>query len=67
MPDLPSAPVQPVIIEMQEEPGMFDFFRNFRTFLKVHRYASQEGLIADLVEKVIRPAELKVLDVRGST
>lgn len=67
VPDLPSAPVQPVIIEMQEEPGMFDFFRNFRTFLKVHRYASQEGLIADLVEKVIRPAELKVLDVRGST
>jgi hypothetical protein len=67
VPDLPSVPVQPIIIETQEEQGMFDFFRNFRTFLKVHRYASQERLIADLGEKVIRPAELKVLDLRGST
>jgi hypothetical protein len=39
----------------------------FRSFLNVHRYASQEQLIADLGEKVIRPAELKVLDLQGST
>jgi hypothetical protein len=67
VPDLPSVPVQPVITATQEEPGMFDFYRNFRSFLNVHRYASQEQLIADLSEKVIRPAELKVLDLRGST
>jgi len=65
VPDLPSVPVQPIILAMQEEPGMFDFYRNFRSFLNVHRYASQEQLIADLGEKVIRPAELKVLDLRG--
>ena len=28
MPDLPSVPVQPIILAMQEEPGMFDFYRN---------------------------------------
>ena len=67
VPDLPSVPVQPIILATQEEPGMFDFYRNFRSFLKVHPYASQEQLIADLGEKVIRPAELKVLDLRGST
>jgi hypothetical protein len=67
VPDLPSVPVQPVITATQEEPGMFDFYRNFRSFLNVHRYASPEQLIADLGEKVIRPAELKVLDLRGST
>jgi hypothetical protein len=67
VPDLPSVPVQPVITATQEEPGMFDFYRNFRSFLNVHRYASQEQLIADLGEKVIRPAELKVLELRGST
>ena len=67
VPDLPSVPVQPIILAMQEEPGMFDFYRNFRSFLNVHRYASQEQLIADLGEKVIRPAELKVLDLQGST
>jgi uncharacterized protein YjbI with pentapeptide repeats len=42
VPDLPSVPVQPVIIATQEEPGMFDFYRNFRSFLNVHRYASQD-------------------------
>jgi len=67
VPDLPSVPVQPIILARQEEPGMFDFYRNFRSFLNVHRYASQEQLITDLVAKVIRPAELKVLDLQGST
>jgi Pentapeptide repeats (8 copies) len=67
VPDLPSVPVQPIILAMQEEPGMFDFYRNFRCFLEVHRYDSQTQLIADLGEKVIRPAELKVQDLRGGT
>jgi Pentapeptide repeats (8 copies) len=67
VPNHPSLPVQPIILAMQEEPGMFDFYRNFQWFLNVHRYASQEQLIVDLGEKVIRPAELKVLDLRGST
>ena len=66
VPDLPSVPVQPIIFAMQEEPGMFDFYRNRPSFLTVHRYASQKQLLADLGEKVIRPAELKVLELRGS-
>jgi uncharacterized protein YjbI with pentapeptide repeats len=57
VPDLPSVPVQPVITATQEEPGMFDFFRNFRSFLKVHHYNNQQQLIADLGEQVIDPAE----------
>jgi uncharacterized protein YjbI with pentapeptide repeats len=67
VPDLPSVPVQPIILAKQEEPGMFDFYRNCRSFLKVHRYASPKQLIADLGEKVIRPAELKVRDLRGDS
>jgi hypothetical protein len=51
--------VQPVILETQEEPGMFDFYWDRPSFLKVHRYASQEQLVADLGEKVIAPAEAK--------
>jgi uncharacterized protein YjbI with pentapeptide repeats len=66
VPDLPSVPVQPIILAMQEEPGMFDFYRNRPSFLTVHRYATQKQLLADLGEKVIRPAELKVLELRGS-
>jgi hypothetical protein len=67
VPDLPSVPVQPIILATQEERGMFDFYRNMLWFLPVHRYASQGQLLADVGEKVIRPAELKVLDLRAST
>jgi hypothetical protein len=62
VPDLPLVPVQPIILA---KPSMIDFYRNFRSFLKVHRYASQELLIAELGEKVIRPAEPKVLELRS--
>ena len=66
VPDLPSVPVQPIILAMQEEPGMFDFYGNRPSFLTVYRYADQRQLLAHLSEKVIRPAELKVSDLRGS-
>jgi uncharacterized protein YjbI with pentapeptide repeats len=65
VPDLPSVPVKPIILATQEEPGMFDFYRNRPSFLKVHRYTDQEQLLADLGNKVIRPAERKVLELRG--
>ena len=65
VPDLPSVPVQPIILATQEEPGMFDFYRHRPSFLTVHRYADQEQLLPDLGDKVIRPAELKVLELRG--
>lgn len=64
VPDLPSVPVQPIILAEQEEPGMFDFYRKSSSFLTVYRYADQEQLLADLGEKVIRPAELRVLELR---
>jgi uncharacterized protein YjbI with pentapeptide repeats len=63
--DLPSVPVQPIILLNQKEPGMFDHYRNMRSFLPVHSYADQEQLLAELGDKVIRPAELKVLELRG--
>jgi hypothetical protein len=64
VPDLPSVPVQPIILVRQEEPGMFDFYRHRSSFLTVYRYVDQEQLLADLGDKVIRPAELKVLELR---
>jgi uncharacterized protein YjbI with pentapeptide repeats len=67
VPDIPSLPVQPIILARQAKPGMFDFYRNFCSCLEVHRYTSQEKLIAELGERVIRPAERKVLDVLSST
>jgi hypothetical protein len=64
VPNLPSVPVQPVIVATQEEPGMFDFYCHFPSFLKVHSYDNQEQLIGDLSERVILPAETKVQELR---
>jgi hypothetical protein len=58
--------VQPVILAAQKEPGMFDFFKHYDWFLKLYRYDTQEQLYADLADRVIRPAEAKVQELRGS-
>jgi hypothetical protein len=66
VPDLPSVPVQPVIIASQEEPGMFDFFRRYPWFLKVHRYDTPTKLLAELGNRVIEPSEATALGFRSS-
>jgi uncharacterized protein YjbI with pentapeptide repeats len=66
VPNSPMLPVQPIIIAAQQEPGMFDFIESFPSVLKTHRYDNLKRLIADLDERVIRPAEVKVLELRGS-
>jgi hypothetical protein len=57
VPELPSVPVQPVIVSSQEEPGMFDFYRHFPWFLPVHRYDTPAQLLTELSDRVIEPLE----------
>jgi uncharacterized protein YjbI with pentapeptide repeats len=66
VPELPSVPVQPVIIASQEEPGMFDFYRRFPWFLPVHRYDTPAQLLSELSTRVIEPSEAKVLEFRAT-
>ncbi|MBV8096433.1 MAG: pentapeptide repeat-containing protein [Acetobacteraceae bacterium] len=65
VPALPSVAVQPLILVPQEEPGMFDFFRKYPWVIQAHRYDSEQQLMTDLEERVIRQAEAKVLELRG--
>jgi len=39
VPDLPSVPVQPIILATQEEPGMFDFYRHRPSVLTALRHS----------------------------
>ena len=64
VPQLPSVPVQPVIIASQDEPGMFDFYRHFPWFLPVHRYDTTAQLLSELSDRVIKPSETKVSEFR---
>jgi hypothetical protein len=61
VPELPSVPVQPVIIASQDEPGMFDSYQGCPSFLPVHRYDTPAQLLAELSDRVIKPSEAKVL------
>jgi len=57
--NLPSVPVQPLLLASQQEYGMFEHFRRFPWVLEPFLYEDQNGLLAALTEKVIGPAEAK--------
>ena len=67
VPDLPSVPVQPLLLEGSAEYGMFEHFKRYLWVLETYRYASSERLIAGLAEHVIDPAEDYARSVRGAT
>jgi hypothetical protein len=63
VPNLPSLPVQPLLLSSQEEYGMFEHFRNFPWVLPVYHYDSPVTLLETLQEKVISPAEAKSKEI----
>ena len=67
VPDLPSVPVQPLLLEGSAEYGMVEHFKRYPWVLETYRYASSERLIAGLAEHVIDPAEDYARSVRGAT
>ena len=63
--DLPSVPVQPLLLASQHEYGMFEHFRRYPWVLEPYLYEDQDRLLAALSEKVIGPAEAKVKEQTG--
>src|SRR5262249_52954897 len=64
VPDLPSVPVQPLLLKESSEFGMFEHNARYPWVLPLYRYETQDQLIAALGEKVIEPAERKALELR---
>jgi hypothetical protein len=67
VPDLPSVPVQPLLLEGSNEYGMFEHFKRYSWVLETYRYPSSERLIAGLSEHVIGPPENYARSSRGAT
>ena len=60
-------PVQPILLAGKQEYAMFEDLRlRHHWVLPTHRYNTQQQLIADLDECVMRPAENKAIEIRSS-
>ena len=63
VPNLPSVPIQPLILNEQHEYGMFEHFIRYPWVLPIYRYMDEGSLLASLNEKVIAPAEEKTKEL----
>ena len=63
VPNLPSLPIQPIILESQDEYGMFKDFGGYLSVLPPFRYANNDDLLMSLEEKVIAPALNKAEEI----
>lgn len=65
--DLPSVPVQPLLNSVNAAYGMFEHWQRFPWVLPVCKYDNVDELLASLSERIIVPAERKVLELRRKT
>jgi hypothetical protein len=67
VPDLPSVPVQPLLLKESGEYGMFEHYTRYPWVLPIHRYDTQDQLITALGKQVIEPAERMAFELRAGT
>lgn len=59
VPNLPSVPIQPLLLRSQREYGMFEHFTRFPWVLPIYHYTDEASLLKSLKENIIEPAEQK--------
>lgn len=59
----PGVPIQPVLLFGQKPPSVILDYTDFDTFLDIYIYKDKQGLIENLMDQVIAPAERKINDV----
>jgi uncharacterized protein YjbI with pentapeptide repeats len=67
VPDLPSVPVQPLLLKGSREYGMFEHYTRYPWVLPLHRYETQDQLIAEFGKQVIGPVERMAFELRAGT
>ena len=66
VPDLPSVPVQPLLLRDSGEYGMFEHLKRYPWLLPIYHYETQDQLITVLGDQVIEPAERKASELRSA-
>ena len=59
VPNLPTVPVQPLLLASEREYGMFESFRPYPWVLSTYYYDNLDDLLVSIEDKVISPAEEK--------
>ena len=57
VPDLPSLPIQPIILSSEHPWAMFEDLERRQSVLPLYRYPCADTLLSDLETKVVGPAE----------
>jgi hypothetical protein len=65
VPDFPALPVQPILLRGLPEFVSLSHLKRFPWLLPSFEYDTEEHLLANLDQKVVGPAEAKVLEIRG--
>jgi uncharacterized protein YjbI with pentapeptide repeats len=63
VPNLPSVPVQPLLLTSEREYGMFEHFRRYPWVLDTYYYDNLDEVLASIEDKVIFPAETKAREL----
>jgi uncharacterized protein YjbI with pentapeptide repeats len=63
VPNLPSVPVQPLLLTSEREYGMFEHFKRYPWVLDTYYYDNLNDALASVEDKVISPAEAKVREL----
>ena len=63
VPNLPSVPVQPLLLNSDREYGMFEHFRRFPWMLETYYYDNLNEVLVSIEDKVISPAETKAREL----
>ena len=64
VPNLPSVPVQPILLSSEREYGMYEHFKKYPWVLGIYKYGNLEDLHKNIAEKFIKLAEQKVKEQR---
>jgi uncharacterized protein YjbI with pentapeptide repeats len=67
VPNLPSVPVQPLLLAPQHEYGMFEHFKRYPWVLETYLYNNKDELLTSLSTTIIEPAEAKANELRPHT
>ena len=57
IPNFPSVPVLPILLEGEYEYSMFEHWENFPSVLDIYKYKSKDDLIANIDTAILEPVE----------